>query len=165
MSSQPFYAGQAITAAALDSLPPQILQLAADVTPDSTTPTVLLTATVAEATYLVEGMLDCLIGATATIPKIGFYGTSAESAMLVAYSMFEESTAGENIYGSRLTAMSANSTMSAAITSGQTVQVRFSGTVTFSGGGTFILEAGLTTEGDGYTVKAGSYMLVQQALT
>jgi hypothetical protein len=162
--STPFYPGSSLTAEALDNLAPQVLQVEVDTAPISTTPTVLLTANVAETTYLVEGMLSCVIGATGTAPKIGFYGTAAESLMMIAYTMTEESTNGQSVYAARLTAMSSNTAQTAAIGgSGDSVQVGFRGTVTFSAAGTFILEAGLTTSGDSYTVKAGSYMIVQQA--
>jgi len=161
----PFQAGQRLTAAALDAIPMQVLPLAGSVTTVSTTPSTLIIATVAAATYYVEGVLECTIGATSTIPKIGFYGTATESAMLIAYSMFEESATGENILGGKLTSMASNSNMSEAVASGAGVQVRFSGTITFSAGGTFIVEAGDTTSGDHYTVQAGSYMCLTQQQT
>ena len=161
--SMPFEAGSRLTAAALDELAVQVLQLATDTTTTSTTPTSLLTGNVdASTTYWVDGILECVIGGTSTPPKIGFYGTATESAMSIGYSMFEESTSGESIYGGRLTAMSSNSAQTATFANGSTVQVRFSGTVTFSGAGTFIIEAGDTTSGDHYTVKAGSGMILIQ---
>lgn len=119
----------------------------------------------AEATYYVEGLLECVIGGTPTPPKIGFYGSSAESAMLIAYSMFIESVSGENIYGGSLTALATNSAQTAGFGAGDNVQVRFCGTLTCSVSGTLTLDAGLTTSGDGWTVQAGSYMKVIQQLT
>jgi hypothetical protein len=165
----PFYAGSSITAEALDTLAPQILVVESNVPIASTTPTPLMDATVAAATYLVEGLLECVIGGTATAPMFRFdlSGGAAVTSMLVPYTMCSESNTGESVFGAHLTGTGPGnfSSTTAAFGGGDDVQVKFAGIIVFSAGGTLSVSAAESTGGDTYTVAQNSWMRVTQQVT
>lgn len=165
----PFQAGSSITAQALDELAAQIVVVASNVPIASTTPQSLMSATVGAATYLAEGLLECVIAGTATAPKFRFdlSGGAAVTSMLVPYTMWSESNSGESVFGSNLTGTGSGnfSIITAPFGGGSIVQVRFGGIIVFSAGGTLTVSAAESTGGDTYTVAQNSWMRLTQQVT
>jgi hypothetical protein len=166
--TQPFYAGSAITAAALNSLATTVAVAAGGQTISSTSPVPItgLSVAVGPDTYLVR----CWIVLNATVggsnAEFRFTGPTASAYYITISSTAMLTGGAPPVIGyTASTGYNGGFLNTSPLAGGDFYLVEIEMLVTFSAAGTLALQAAEQTSGDDYEVVVGSHMDVLQVLS
>jgi hypothetical protein len=151
MTTPPWYAGSKLTAAALNSIVPQVVTLATNQPITSTSPTPLtgMSWPVVAGQYQIRGNLQGQQGGTNATQDVGFSGPATSFCRIF-------------FYASTVAGVSSESNISTLTTigidpggAGNTFYLNFEGTIVFSAAGTLEVIANEVVA-DSFTMIAGS---------
>jgi hypothetical protein len=124
---------------------------------NSTSPVTILSANVAERTYLIQGSYVYTIGSTPTAVKQGFSGPGTTAPTDISFDWKLDLGTGTTTAGTNnITSLSLVTT--ASQTANDTYITHFDGIITFTGAGTFEVIGEENAAGDTWTVLAGAYV-------
>ncbi len=162
-----FSAGQRLTAAQLNSLVPQVDELAAVAHVTSTTPITVLSVPVLAVSYVIRVSLEFVMGTTGDAVRIGLSGPSTSAAQMRAWA-WQESGGGS---GEEVFADHAGSLTLITLPGGSNWNANADGQffidafATFSAAGTLSVTARENTGGNNFDVSAFGWLRAEQQLT